>query len=367
MSEVVCKGCGALMDTTGIAPFTVCECSACETEVVIPFPMDYLLLERHIGRVSALDIYQGYDMSSDAPAKIIVLDNEVPEKDAFLEVAKEEAITLSTLKHPNICPLTEHELINDSFCTAYPLLDGYLLSDYNPEEQGLLGVESVLDVLHAAALGLAVAHHKDIEHHNVCPANISIDSRGHVRIVDFFSSRFVYRVDQLTGKDNEAIKCDESVSPYFISPEKAESGIEDKRGDAFSFGVTMYYMLTGQYPFVGASVLETVYSRVRKKAGGETVYNVSALTPDSVEYVPPVNPKELRGNIPDAIAELVMDCLAYLPVRRPTFSEIITIFNLHKAELAKKETVVAAQIEMVTTKTRAIPKMGRLGKKKGKS
>ncbi len=361
MSEVVCKGCGELMDTSGIEPFTVCECSGCGTEVVIPYKLDYLLLERHVARISALDIYHGYDTSIDAPAEIIVLDNEVPEIDAFVEIAKEEAVILSTLKHPNISPLMEHELISGYLCVSYPLIDGYLLSDYNPEEQGLLDVESVLDVLHAAALGMAVAHNKEIAHHNLCPENISIDARGHVRVIDFFTSRFVYRANQLTGSDTDIAKFGDLVSPYFISPEKAESGVEDRRSDAFSFGVTMYYMLTGKYPFVGSNVLETVYSRVRKK-DSEPTYNAAA--PGGVEYVPPVEPKTLRGEIPDSIAELIMACLSYLPVRRPTFSEIITILNLHKADLAKKQTVVAAQIEMVTTKTRAIPKMGKLGKKK---
>ena len=366
MSEIICKGCGGIMDTTGIPPFTVCECSACQTEVAIPFELDYLMLEKYVDRISALDVYEGFDTSITTISRIVVLDNDVPQAKEFLEIAKEEGELLSTLKHPNICPLMARDLILGNYCAVQPLLDGYLLSDYNPETQGLLDVEKVLDVLHAAALGLAVAHHKDITHHNVCPKNISIDARGNVRVVDYFLSRFVYQADQITAKGNDVIKYDPSVDPYFISPEKAESGIEDKRGDVFSFGVTMYYMLTGQYPFVGSNVLETVYSRVRKIKKRDEVFNAAAtsvITPDTVAYTPPKNPKKLREDIPKEIADLVMDCLSYLPVKRPTLSEIITIFNLYKAEMAKQETVVAAQIEMVTTKTRAIPKMGKLGKK----
>jgi hypothetical protein len=59
-----------------------------------------------------------------------------------------------------------------------------------------------------------------------------------------------------------------------------------------------------------------------------------------------------------------MDMLSYLPVKRPKFTEILAIFNLMMAEQSKQETVVAAQRTMVTTVTRAIPKMGNLGKKK---
>jgi len=354
------------MDTTGIAPFTVCECSACQTEVIIPFKLDYLLLEKYVDRISVLDIYEGFDTSTSHLSRIAVLDNGIHQAKEFLDIAKEEGEKLISLKHPNICPLMAQDVILGNFCAVYPLLDGYLLSDYDPETQGFLDVEKVIDVLHAAALGLAVAHHKEITHHNVCPKNISIDARGNVRMLDFFQSRFVYQADQMTGKDHDVIKCDSSVDPYFISPEKAESGIEDKRGDVFSFGVTMYFMLTGQYPFVGSNLLETVYSRVRKKKRKDEIFNAqetSIITPDTVAYTPPKNPKTLREEISKAIADLTMDCLSYLPVKRPTFSEIITIFNLYKAEMEKQETVVAAQIEMVTTKTRAIPKMGKLGKK----
>jgi serine/threonine-protein kinase len=249
-----------------------------------------------------------------------------------------------------------------------PLIDGYSLSDYNPEEQGLLDVDSVLDVIQAAALGMAIAHNKDFVHHNLSPENIRIDARGNVRVTDFYLSRMIYSVDQKLNKKADTIKCDPAVSPYFISPEKAESGVEDKRGDVFSFGVTMYYMLTGQYPFAGTNAVETVYSRVKKKhKKEEEVFNEAAtrfITPETVDYVPPKHPSVIRPEIPAETDALIMDMLSYLPVKRPKFTEILAIFNLLRAEKNKKETVVAAQQKMVTTTTRAIPKMGNLSKKK---
>ena len=369
MSEAVCKGCGSVMDTTGIEPFTVCECSACDTEVIIPFQLDYLLLEKPIGRQSFIDLYEGFDKSANSDVIVAVLDNSIQDYETFLEIAKEEATSLnSILKNPHIAPVLGYDEILGNFCVVFPLIDGYPLSDYKPEEQGFLDVDTVLDVMQAVALGLALAHSRNFVHHNICPANIQIDARANVRTTNFFTSRFTYIVDQKVNKAADVIKCDPSISPYFISPEKAESGIEDQRGDVFSFGVTMYFMLTGQYPFAGSSELETIYSRVQKKAKPpEETFSAAStrmLTPETVEYVPPKHPKDLRPEIPDAIDALIMDMLSYLPVKRPKFTEILAIFNLLKAEQSKLETVVAAQKEMVTTKTRAIPKMGNLAKKK---
>lgn len=349
------------MDTTGIDPFTVCECSDCGTEVTIPFLLDYLMLENLIDRQSIIDVYTGFDQASNASAIIMVLDNEAPQADTLVQIAKEEAAELSTLKHPNICPVLHFDSIQGHFCVTSPIMDGYSLDDYSPQDQGLLDINSVLEVIQAAALALAVAHHKEFIHHNVCPKNIHIDARGNVRIKNFYISRFTYRADQTLSKEDAIIKSDPSVSPYFISPEKAESGIEDKRGDVFSFGVVMYYMLTGQFPFAGKSEIETVYSRVQKKRKNDTeIFSADAsrlITPDTVEYVPPKPPIELRPEVPEDISQLVMDMLAYLPVKRPKFSEILSIFNLMKAEKEKQESVVSAQKVMVTTTTRAIPKM----------
>lgn len=358
------------MDTTGIAPFTLCECSECGVDIIIPFQLDYLLLEKFIEKKSFIDIYEGFDKSSNMNSMINVLDNEAEDYAKLLDIAKEEANDLSTLKHPNTLPILLFDEIRGNFCVTTPILDGYTLSDYSPEEQGFLNLEQILDVMQAAALGLAVAHKKEFPHHNVCPENICIDGRGNIRVKNFYLSRFIYRADQISNKVNDAIKCDSSVSPYFISPEKAESGIEDKRGDVFSFGVTMYYMLTGKYPFAGKTEMETVYSRVNHKKKKETeIFSEQAsrlVTPETVEYAPPQNPQILRPEIPDEISSLVMDMLSYLPVKRPTFAEILAIFNLWKAKKYKETTVVSAQKVMVTTKTRAIPKMGNLGKRKKK-
>ena len=371
MSQTVCKGCGGVMDTTGIEPFTICECSDCGTELIIPFQLNHLLLEQNIERQSYIDIFSGFDQSSNAAVMIMLLDSEAPAYENLKKIAKEEATELSTLKHQNICPILDYSEILGNFCVTAPIMDGYALDSYNPGEQGLLDIDSVLEVIQAAALGMAIAHHKEFVHHNICTKNIHIDGRGNVRVKGFYTSRFTYRADQLLSKEDAVIKCDPSVSPYFISPEKAESGIEDKRGDIFSFGVIMYYMLTGKYPFAGTNEVETVYARVKKKKKDETeIFSAASsrlLTPDTVEYVPPVHPNQLRPDIPENISNLVMDMLSYLPVKRPKFSEILSILNLRRAEKDREESVVSAQKVMVTTTTRAIPKMTPLsGKTKEK-
>jgi serine/threonine protein kinase len=362
MSQLICHGCSSVINTMGIEPFTLCNCSKCGTELIIPYEMDYLTLEKPLYEKSLFAVYEGFDKSQNMSSTIFILNKDTTEFNQFHKIAKEEATNLSTLKHPNICPITNFGDVEGNFFVTEPRMDGYSLSDYSPETQGLLDVEKVIDVLMAAALGLAVAHHKEFVHHDICPENIHIDARGNVRTKNFFISRFTY--EYLQNKEDIA----SSVSPYFISPEKAESRVEDKRGDVFSFGVLFYYMLTGKYPFSGKNEMETVYSRIKKKKPLQSQVFSSekphVLTAGTVEYIAPVTPANFRKGVPGEISNAVLDMLSYHPVQRPRFSEILNTINLYKAREDRENVVHLAQREMVretiSTRTKAIPIMKNL-------
>jgi serine/threonine protein kinase len=357
MAGLVCKGCGGAVDATGIDPFTVCECSECGAELVIPLQMDYISLERPVGEKAFFEIYDGFDGAHNLNAIIYLLTANLENVQECAKFAKEQAVELSTLKHPNICPLINFGEVEGRFFVTTPKLDGYPMSTYQPQTQGLLDIGSVVDVMQAAALGLGVAHHKEFVHHNVCAETVHIDARGNVRTKDWFISRWAYELESKNEMKS-------SVSPFFISPEKAESGVEDKRGDVFSLGVLFYFLLTGSYPFVGASEVETVYSRVKKKKKDQAEIFSSEkplmATPETVEYVPPQAPIEVRPDIPEPISAMVMDMLSYLPVHRPKISEVLNSINLHKAKEYQEKAVFSAQKKMVETKTRAIPMMKNL-------
>ncbi len=360
MPETICKGCGGVMDITGIEPFTVCECSDCGTKIVIPYELEYLKLEKPIASKCGFDIYEGFDQAHNMNSEICILQKDIPDYDYYLNLAKTDALALTTLKHPNLCPIINCGEVQGYFFVTQPKMDGYSLSDYAPGSQGLLDIDSVVNVIQAAALGLAVAHHKEFVHHDLTSGSIHIDARGNVRVKDFFISRFNYNC--LQNHPDLAYH----ISPYYISPEKAESKVEDKRGDVFSFGVLFYYMLTGKYPFEGKTEIETIYSRVKRKKPEKTqVFSEDAhrmATPDTVEYIKPLSPSEIRSDVPEEISVLIMDMLSYHPVQRPKATEILASLNLYIAKEEKEKVVKSAQKEMVTTKTRAIPVMKNLYK-----
>ncbi|MBW2257387.1 MAG: protein kinase, partial [Deltaproteobacteria bacterium] len=91
-------------------------------------------------------------------------------------------------------------------------------------------------------------------------------------------------------------------SPAFLSPETV-AGRVDARTDVYSLGCVAYWLLTGHLVFGGATPLEMVLEHLEK-------------TP-----VPPSHRTELP--LPEALEQLVLDCLQKDPAKRPqTMKEV---------------------------------------------
>ena len=341
-----CLKCGATLDVSQ-DDFEPMACPSCHLLQISPFNSGDLHFEKLLARNPMFYVFRGYDAKHKLFLHIVYLRKDFPDFKWASEAAAEQATELTKLSHINICPIFNHGQLNGSYYVCSPRLDGYRMSSYNPETHGLMDVTRILEVLHAVALGLAMAHYETYTHHNICPENIHVDSRGIVRINNFFNSRMMYYFDQRRMKSEKKIFI--SVPPYFISPEKAESGVEDHRGDVFSFGVLMYYLLTGTYPFQGKEDMDTIYSRVKRKKSSESESG-------GFDYIPPVPPGKRRQGIPEDLSILVMSLLSYYPNSRPSFPEILTAFNMlrAKSDVAKIRHI---QEEIVDSETREIPKM----------
>jgi serine/threonine-protein kinase len=236
---------------------------------------------------------------------------------------------LSSLAHPNICPVAVGEKIGDELFVLSPHINGFTLADYIPEQQGNLRVESLLLILQKAMVGLIAAHNKNIIHHNVFPGNIHIDSNWNLRLINFFPSRFFYKYCPLEHCRNEVFPL------LYSSPEKLATREEGASGDVFSLGVAAYFLLTGKYPFQSSS--------------------------KELEHSAPVPPNELRDEIPERIGETILEMLSFDPAARPTLPKIISVFCSSSASL-DGDKISGAIWDMIVTDsdTKKIPKIGRL-------
>src|SRR5690606_3933758 len=89
-------------------------------------------------------------------------------------------------------------------------------------------------------------------------------------------------------------------TPEYMAPEQAAGRPADARTDVYSVGAILYETLTGVPPYEGENFMEVL----TKKA-----------------TVDPVNPRELRPELPEAVAELVVRAMARDPDERPPTME----------------------------------------------
>ena len=101
---------------------------------------------------------------------------------------------------------------------------------------------------------LGIAHARGVVHRDLKPANILLTRDLRPKITDFGIARL------RAGTSDMALTLTGALvgTPTYMAPEQARGQTVDHRADLFSVGCIFYEMLTGQTPFGGGNVTETI-------------------------------------------------------------------------------------------------------------
>ncbi|MBG0861262.1 MAG: AAA family ATPase [Bacteroidales bacterium] len=194
------------------------------------------------------------------PVVIKVLKGEYPDPERIISFKREYEVLKNLTQERAAIKVISLESYNNSFAIIMEDFGGESIKKILDKRR--LTLNEFLQLSISITEILEQLHQLKIIHKNINPNNIVWkQSTGQVKIIDFGISTILSREFATIQNPSES----EGTLSY-ISPEQTGrmNRLIDYRTDMYSFGVTLYEMLTGQLPFVSNDPMELVHCHIAK-------------------------------------------------------------------------------------------------------
>ncbi len=247
-----------------------------------------------IGRGAASIIYLVQDPKTKQIWALKHVEKTDPKAQRFLDQAAIEYKIANQINHPAIRRI--EKLIKSGsllkikdLYLVMELVDGVSMFDETPTDLTVL-----IDLFQQTASGLAEMHdlgyvHADMKPHNIIVGS-DIEGNLSAKVIDLGQSCKI-------GTIKKRIQ----GTPDYIAPEQVHRREITPKTDIYNFGATMYWALTGK--------------TIPTAMGTKSDSLVGSLDDALIEKAIPIN--ELRDDLPDRLAELIMQCFEVNPDNRP--------------------------------------------------
>jgi len=217
---------------------------------------------------------------------------------AVLGDMKRETRRSLDLTHKNIVRIYDFVHSDQSGCISMEYIDGDTLSNLRADKpHKVFEPHELAEWTSQLCDALDYAHnHARIIHRDLKPANLMVNQRGDLKISDFGISRSLSdSVSMLTMEQGR------SGTLVFMSPQQLDGERGTPADDIYSFGATMYELITSKPPFSSGNIDR----QIREKIPPTMAQRRKDL--------------EVEGEMIDDVWEKVIaSCLAKNPDRRPT-------------------------------------------------
>jgi serine/threonine-protein kinase len=213
-----------------------------------------------------------------------------------------EARAASAIDHPNICTVYEINEVDGLLFFVMQYIDGKTLKKYIGGRP--LPLDQALEFSLQLADALAEAHRRNVLHRDIKSANIMVNERSQMKILDFGLAKLVRTKDSRDiGEQATAADLTQVGTPFgtasYMSPEQAKGEPADSRSDIFSLGVVIYEMLAGRLPFRGKSSVDVMHSVIHDE------------------------PPPLGDTVPPRLQQIILKALAKEPSARYQSADIL--------------------------------------------
>ena len=245
-------------------------------------------VDRLLGRGGMALVYLAHDEALDRPVAVKLLSDTLAADEEYRARFLREARVAARLAHRNIVRIYDAgEQDGRPYivmeCVPGGTLDQVLLT------RGRLPPAEAVAVAIQVCDGLDCAHAAGLVHRDVKPQNLLVAADGTVKIADFGIARPL-EAPRLTATGIVL------GTAAYLAPEQSEGEPVTAAADLYALGAVLYELLTGRPPHTAGSLVELLVKRLD-------------------EPVAPV--RERAPDVPQALDDLVLRCLARDPAGRP--------------------------------------------------
>ena len=247
--------------------------------------LQHYRLTSKIGEGGMGAVWKAVDTNLDREVAIKILPEIFAQDPERLARFEREAKLLATLNHPNIAGIYGLHETDGTHFLAMEFVDGEDLADRM--QRAPIPTEQALAIAKQIAEALEAAHEQGVIHRDLKPANVML-GRGQteslspkVKVLDFGLAKALESPGPNSG--------DPSASPTitslgtvagailgtaaYMSPEQARGHDVDRRADVWSFGALLYEMLSGNRPFEGSTISDTLAAVLRAEPEWDRIRN----------------------------------------------------------------------------------------------
>ena len=259
---------------------------------------------RFLAAGGAGEVYEAEDRELGDRVAVKVLHPVVAEGAGSLERFKREIHLARQVTHPNVCRIYDvgrhaRPMGADTYFLTMEFLEGTTLSQ-RIRERGRLAPEEALPIARQLASALEAAHRVGVVHRDFKSGNVMLvpdereETGTRAMVTDFGLARGVGAGK--SGAHRTVTSGAEMVgTPGYMAPEQVEGGEVTPLSDLYAFGVVLYEMVTGQWPFTGDTPLAVAAKRLRQ---------------------PPAPPREIVPELPSTWERAILRCLEVDPADR---------------------------------------------------
>ncbi len=288
-------------------------------------------IKKVIGQGGMADVYLAWDTILERDVAIKVLRANLREDERFIRRFQREAMSSSSLSHPNIVNMYDVGEDADQHYIVMEYLNGPTLKSMI-KKRGCLSLVETIDIMKQLTSGIGEAHKMQIVHRDLKPQNILILDDGTVKVTDFGIA---------IAMNQTALTQTNSVmgSVHYLSPEQASGKQSTTQTDIYSLGIVMYEMLTGEVPFMGESPVSVALKHMRQ--------DLPSL-------------REKNPEIPQSVDNIIIKATAKNPSNRyvdanAMFEDLETCLEESRAN---EEKITFDYIENEIDQTKILPTLG---------